>query len=555
MFCPHRPVCPGCPLAELPYPAQLDQKRERLARALGRYAGLPAAPPVIGAVRTEGYRHRLKLPVARRGDRLVAGLYDPARGYVLDTPDCPVLEPGLRDALGVLLDTLDPRGDTLHAVDLRSSAATGELQVVLNCVDGELRGGAKTVRALTRRLPGLVSIAVSRTDPERKRVMGQTPRLIAGKTSITEEIGRGDTATSYQLYPGAFFQADPKNAAVLHRLVHDMVGDAAKILDLYAGVGAYARMLAPGRKRVVAVEEVPQAAEAARVGAPPNLEVRTGRVEELRNDETFDVVILNPARRGSDPASLRRIAQIAPRLVYVSCGPETLARDLDVLGSFGMRVKTIQAIDLFPQTPEVETVVLLERGVGVGPAGTGPWSHPLGWSGARGRPRQVLALVIGDPGAGGRLPGGYFERLGMVASHGLVRIELQEGGDGPRGRERHDPRGRHPGRPDRHGDPGQSDEAPVLAALGALGRQGHPVAGRDPRTSRFFAEKAGLLRPFVHVLSAAGSGAGSRPHDPRGSRGRNGPERPAFVPLHGDLAQCLLSLGFPERRLGELRGC
>lgn len=488
MHCRHHPTCPGCPLAGVPDAEQLAIKRDRLVRAFARFPHLPAPDAIVPSQWTEGYRHRFKLPVHIGRDRVSIGLYSREGHRVLHTPDCPVLAEGLRAAIPPLLDWLKGR-DGVHSVDLRVSAATGRLQAVLACRGGEVHGGPKAVRALMREIPALASVAVSRADPEGKRVMGSGPRLIAGEPHLEEAIG----TTRYDLLPGAFFQVDPRQAAVLQEQVRAAVGEARTVLDLYAGVGAYALMLAPGRRRVVAVEEVPQAAEAARRRAPPNVEIRTGRVEDARFEERFDVAILNPARRGSDPASLARVAGLAERLVYVSCGPETLARDLDVLAANGMRVERAVPVDLFPQTGEVETVVSLSRGPALkewpveGGRARGPWTGQP--SGAVGRPDEAVALLIGDVGDTA-WPGATLTRLGRVATHSLVRIELRERLD---------------------------DVMRVLA------RRGQRPAGEDRKTARFFAEKAGLQRPFVHVLRAG----------------------TARAPLHGDLVLTLEALGAP----------
>lgn len=497
MECRHHPRCPGCPLLDMPYEAQRAHKRDRLVAAFARYGHLHVKPPaeVAPAAFTEGYRHRLKLPVQISEKHAAIGLYDRDNGRVLDTPDCPVLEPGLREALGKIVEWMAGRRG-IHSLDLRRSDLTGELQAVFACDGGDLAGGAKAARALMDEVKGLVSVAVSRADPEHKRVLGAAPRVIAGEEHITEAIG----STKYRIFPGAFFQVDPRNAAWIHDKVRAYVGDAKKVLDLYAGVGAYALMLAEGRERVVAIEEVPAAARAARAMAPPNVEVKQAKVEDALKDAAskFDVVILNPARRGSDPATLKAISRMAPRLVYVSCGPETLARDLDALAAFGMRVADVSAIDLFPHTPEVETVVHLVRGDPLetfnvpGGKAHGPWTST--WSGAQGRPSRVLALVLGDTGDGGAIPGGRFRRIGMVATHSLIRIDLS---------------------------------GPIVPALAHLARDRHPVAGRDPRTARFFAEKVGLVRPFVHV-EVAGK---------------------ATAPLHGDLVDALIGLGASEQTL------
>lgn len=487
MRCRHHPACPGCPLIELPYEVQLAEKRARLGAALARYGHLPPAPPVQAAIRTEGYRHRLKLPMHVERDHVAIGLLHPRSGRVVDTPDCPVLHPKLRAALAPLLERLKGKHG-LHSLDLRVSSDTGEVQAVFACAGGELPGGKHFARKLIEAVPGLSSVAVSQADPERKRVMGRAPRVLAGSATLSERIG----ATQYSILPGVFFQVDPQNAETLHAWVREGLGSAGRVLDLYAGVGAYARMLARDRQRVVAVEEVPAAAEAARRGAPPNLTVIAGRAEDVLLEERFDAAVINPARRGSDPALLRRLAERVPRLVYVSCGPETLARDLDCLAAWGLRVQSVRAVDLFPQTPEVEAVVTLTRGPALtswpvrGGEATGPWrGRP---SGALGRPERLLALVIGDPGPQGKLPGGSFTRLAVVATHGLVRVSL-------------------------HGAPGP--------ALEALAKRGHPLAWEDRKTRRFFEERIGLVRPFLHVERAGG----------------------VVAPLHGDLATVLETLG------------
>lgn len=495
MHCRHHPTCPGCPLAGLPYPEQLVKKAHRLQAALQLYPhlGLPAPSAPVGSDHTEGYRHRLKLPVAQSARLPAIGLYSRDGSRVLDTPDCPVLVPALRAALLRLQPWLTGHSE-VHSVDLRCSHATGKMQLVLACREGELRGGRGAAASIRSLIPEITSIAVSRADRERKRVMGAQPRLIAGDPTLDERIGQ----TAYRLFPGAFFQTDPGQATRLHLLVRNAVGNARTVLDLYAGVGAYGLMLAAGRRQVVCIEEVPQAAAAARAMAPKNVDVINATVEEWEKrgiTARFDVAVLNPARRGSSPAVLATIARVAERLVYVSCGPETLARDLDILAASGMRAREIQPIDLFPQTPEVETVVVLERAsplrnwVGPGGQAASPWaSENGGISGAVGQPTTVLMLVVGDPEPEGRFGPAAFRTVGHYAGHALIRV--------------------------------QTRQSPMQLLAGAA-RAGFPVAGTDPRTAAFFAEKGGLLRPFVHVEQAGANHA----------------------PLHGDLAQCLTSLG------------
>jgi 23S rRNA (uracil1939-C5)-methyltransferase len=500
MRCDHHPTCPGCPLLSLDEGAQLENTGGRVLAALDAYPhlNLGVAPPLQPAARSEGYRHRLKLPVHMGQNRISMGLIDSISGRTLHTPDCPVLIPALREAIEPMLAALHGQR-SLHSVDLRVSAETGALQLVLATHGGQLSGADALTATLLAEVPGLASVAVSTADPRKVRIMGHNPRVIAGESRIIDKIGD----TELHIFPGAFFQTDPLTAAGLHAMVREAVGEAETVLDLYAGVGAYARMLAPGRQRVVAIEESVEAAEAAREGAPENMEVICDRAEgqDLRALGPFDAAVINPARRGSRPEVLTALARSAQRLVYVSCGPESLARDLDVLAYFGMRVQRIQTLDLFPQTAEIETVVTLVRGkpqqqwaLPSGGEARGPWGeHP---SGAVGRPARVLVLVIGDTGEHGKLRESRYRRLGQVAGHSLLRVDLN---------------------------------GPLVPALAGLARRGHPTAGRHHTTDRFFADRAGLQRPFLHIERTA----------------------EATAPLHGDLVTALRSLGASERLIAR----
>lgn len=497
--CPHHPsrggACPGCGLLELDYAAQLEAKRKRVEAALARYPHLelPAVEAIVPTAHTAAYRHRLKLPVEISPEGVRVGLYG-AGHEVLDTPDCPVLTEPLRALLAPIVAWLHGR-EGVHSIDLRVSATTGKGMVVFACRGGELHGGPRAARELLRTVPALATVAVSRAERDGKRVLGSAPRILAGPTYLEEHIGD----TRYQLHAGAFFQVDPRQAVHLHSLVREMVGDARRVLDLYAGVGAYGLMLAPGRERVLLIEEVPEAAQAARAVAPEHVEVNTSRVQDLTLTEDFDVAILNPARRGSDLTTLHTLARHVPRAVYVSCGPESLARDLDVLAAYGLHAARIVPVDLFPQTPEVETVVELRRGKPLETweegAVQGPWTGAH--SGATGRAREALVLVVGRTRSSGTLDGGHYERIGEVATHSFLRVTIT--GSLPR-------------------------------ALQRLRAFGHPIAGEDMRTAAFFAERAGLLRPFVHVTSDEWT--------------RN-------VPLHGDLAEALERLGGVNRGRGR----
>lgn len=509
MKCSYHPTCPGCPLLSHPYPEQLRQKQERLQRAFDLFPHLRLkAPPVLPALHTGAYRHRMKLHVHIRDRDARVGLADPRTGHVLDTPDCPVLSEKLRAGLGTIREWMAGKHG-IHSLDLRQSAATGELQAVFACSQGRLPGGEKALGKLLAKLPALASVAVSVADPERRRVKGDAPRVMAGR----EWIGEGIGAARYRIHPGAFFQVDPRNAAQIHALLRELAGTGAgtdagtkagqpggftgSVLDLYGGVGAYSVMFAQAGASVVMVEEDAAACRGARAVAPAGMRVIEGRAEDITpaaaparagasSASGFDLALLNPARRGSDPRLLRRLPELAATAIYVSCSPESLARDLDTLAAAGMQADAIRAIDLFPQTPEVETVVRLRRAPPLqrwpvpGGEATGP--DAAGTSGAVGTPAEVLALLIGDTGSSGQTNGASWERVSRPAGHSLLKISL-------------------------------SPPATLPPLLRSLRDRGHPLAGEDARTRAFFEDKALLQRPFLHV-SRAGS---------------------ARAPLHGDL--------------------
>jgi len=186
-----------------------------------------------------------------------------------------------------------------------------------------------------------------------------------------------------------------------------------------------------------------------------------------------------------------------PRLVYVSCGPESLARDLDRLAWHGLRVENVEAVDLFPQTPEVEVVVRLVKGEPLQ-----HWGHVQGAggvepSGVIGHAQRSLILVVGDPGPGGNYNSGRWTRKDVLLGHGLVQVE---------------------------GD--------LQGAIAMLRSRGRLLAGVEERTQRFFKDKLGLVRPFVHVLEGA--------------------NRPGRAPLHGDLWLVLRKMGMEEGRIRSL---
>lgn len=353
--CPHYARCGGCTLEHLPYEAQLRAKARIVADALQRIGGLDVEPPEVVPSPSEfRYRNRVSFALRRReAGRVEAGFHalgEPDEVVDLDggclLPEEPIARvwDALRAAWGPDARRL-PSGERLR-LTLRTSAA-GEVSLL---VEGGFSPGRP--EELVERVPGLVSVW-HRPGPA-------APELIAGAPGLPETWGDETIALS----GAAFLQVNRAAAALLEAHVMEAVGDVAgrTVVDAYCGIGLHARRLARRGARVTGIELDPAAVGEARREAPGGAVFVEGPVEALLGDHLpADLVVLNPPRAGVDAAVAEALAASpAERVVYVSCNPATLARDLKRMeGAY--RLEGARAFDLFPQTAHVETVAVLVR--------------------------------------------------------------------------------------------------------------------------------------------------------------------------------------------------
>lgn len=389
--CPHASRCPGCALIGLPPAAQLAAKAERVARALAPHAvlGDVVPEPVRAAPSRTDYRTRAKLVVAP-GPRL--GLF--ARGTsheVLDLPGCRVLAPAvaagaarlralLADPPAAAAACLRAEGDPggrLRAVDLREVCDERGAGLLVTLVlrtppppDPEALAAAAD--ALAAALPELRGVAVSEHAGRSPQLLGGPPRPIRGPLLHRDHVRPG-APWSYAA-AGGFAQAHRAQAAAIHEQVSGALAPAPgrRLLEAYAGSGALALALAAAGAHVTAVEAFAPAAEAARRAAREQgiegLDVLAEPAEQAlprlaEAGARFAGAVVNPPRRGL-PARVRAaLARLcAGPLVYVSCEPRTLARDLADLAWLGLRTTRLEPFDLIPLTAEVECVAELAPG-------------------------------------------------------------------------------------------------------------------------------------------------------------------------------------------------
>ncbi len=396
--CVHASACPGCPLIDVPYPAQLVAKRARVAQAAARYAALAGAPiePTLAASPVTGYRTRAKLIVAP-GARI--GLYTRGSAHeVVDIPSCVVLAPAIARVVAVLRERvaadeatggpLAPQGrvagraagraGALRAVDLREARDGAAVTVLLTLVvDGRHASDLGPLRAAARELlraaPEIAGVAASLHGGEGPQVLGRETVPLAGSTSAPDRLGASRHIATF----GSFVQVHREQAERVHDALARAVlagapaGRAPRVLDLYGGSGSLALALAAAGAQVRLVESFGPAVAQARAAAAAEgvaIEAIHGDVDDALRAlaearEPVDAVVVNPPRRGTGPLVRERIARLAPpRVAYLSCDPETLARDLDHLERLGYRAASLRPIDLIPLTDQVEALAVLERG-------------------------------------------------------------------------------------------------------------------------------------------------------------------------------------------------
>lgn len=386
--CAHFPLCVGCPLVGEPYPAQLAAKAERLRAALAEHPELadvrieaPAGSP--GAF---GYRNQAKLVfrgrlVRESGRReVLLGVYRPGTHSVLPADGCIVhhrlLQSVLRDLraeverLGVPIFDERNRTGALRYALVRASTARGEVHLTLVSAVADPPGLDELVRRLRRAHRELTAAFLCVNPTPGNTILSDDLRVLFGRPALVERFGDLELESR----PDAFLQANSAIAARIYATARRWLAASPDdvALDLYCGVGALALHVAPDVARVVGIESQASAvacavANARRAGAA-NAEFVAAPAEDAPRVlaelgvDAVTVASVNPPRKGMSAAVLATLADLAPRrILYVSCDPTTLARDLALLARRGYRTTRLRGFDMMPQTPHVEAVALLER--------------------------------------------------------------------------------------------------------------------------------------------------------------------------------------------------
>ncbi|MBQ3134746.1 MAG: 23S rRNA (uracil(1939)-C(5))-methyltransferase RlmD [Oscillospiraceae bacterium] len=377
--CPHFGPCGGCQFRHMDYAEELEAKRQQVEDALRRIGGADVTVDTIhGANGTCRYRNKVQFPVAGAADNVRLGLFRSRSHQVLDVTDCLLQSEGANH-LGRALkgwmeqnavapyDETTGRGFVRHLF-VRSNRAGQHLAcVVVNSKTLPNEGGL--VSALRSAEPGLVGVVLNVNREDTNVVLGDRYRTLWGEDRLEQTL----CGKQFRLSVPSFFQINPDQTEVLYGRAVEFAGltGSETVLDLYCGIGTISLALADHAGKVIGAEIVPEAIEDAKENAArngvTNAEFFCGDAGEiakkLANDGVHpDVICVDPPRKGLAPGVTDILADMVPeRIVYVSCDPATLARDVKLLAQRGYRLVKAEAVDLFPRTHHVESVALLYR--------------------------------------------------------------------------------------------------------------------------------------------------------------------------------------------------
>ena len=379
--CPVYKECGGCQLQHLSYSAELKVKQQQVRDALTRIGHLPdmVVLPVIGAVDPWHYRNKMQVPAAQTKNGVAIGCFAQFTHHVIDVKACAIQKEANNDIAEIVRAWMhkykipaydeDRRTGIVRHIMGRVGVQTGQVMVCLVTAVEQLPHNKELVQQLKDGLPGLTSVVQNINTRHTNVILGPKTRLLFGKGMIKDKIG----SLEFNISAQSFFQVNSDQAARLYQQALDFAALTGRetVADVYCGTGTITLFLAQKAKFVYGLEIVPSAIKDAQKNAVQN---KIGNVDFILGDAAYelpkliqggvhpDVIVLDPPRAGCEERVLAAMARVKPkRIVYVSCNPATLARDLAYLTAHGFKAVKAQPVDMFSRTHHVETVALLSR--------------------------------------------------------------------------------------------------------------------------------------------------------------------------------------------------
>ncbi len=380
-FCPVFNRCGGCRLQHLSYPAQLEFKTNIVREQVSGVQELPSVRihAIIGMDNPFHYRNKALYPVGLRQGKIVMGFYAAHSHEIIEHPSCGIQDARIDRVMAYIRQFLERSrisayDETQHSgllrhVLIRVGMRSGEIMVALVVNGRDLPDKKRFIASLTRAMPEIKSLALNCNQEKTNVILGTENRVIFGTDVIRDGLG----AFQFDISPSSFYQVNPRQTEVLYRkaVEYAALSGTETVIDLYCGVGTIACFLARQAQQVYGIEAVESAVHDASSNAAlnqlNNVEFLQGQAADQLHELAArgvqpEVVVVDPPRKGCEQSVLDAMIAMQPqRIVYVSCAPNTLARDLAYLARHGLQTLEIQPVDLFPHTAHVECVARIER--------------------------------------------------------------------------------------------------------------------------------------------------------------------------------------------------
>jgi len=382
--CPLYYECGGCQLQHLSYEAQLAAKRQQVRDALSHIGHQTAIEvlPTLGAADPWNYRNKMQFPIGmgrgKKKGHIVIGCFAKGSHDIIDTSGCLIQREGNNEILRAVREAVEELHISVYDEDRHKGClrhvvgrvgTNGDLMVCLVTATPKLPHAKELIKILRTRLPRMVSLQQNIQTYHNNVIMGRDTVLLWGKKTIKDQLGR----LEFHISPRSFFQVNTEQAEVLYAkaLEYANLKGEETVIDAYCGTGTITLYLARKAAKAYGVEIVKPAIEDARQNAYDNhiknVEFQVGDATKIlpvyyKKGLRPDVIVVDPPRAGCTEKVLQTFAAMQPeRIVYVSCNPATLARDIAILEPLGYKPIKAQPVDMFPMTAHVETVCLMSR--------------------------------------------------------------------------------------------------------------------------------------------------------------------------------------------------
>ena len=374
--CPVSTACGGCVFQNATYEYELRYKKHKVEEALKRIGHLDnvEVKDVMGMDNPEHYRNKIQVPFGKENKHIIYGFYKSKTHKIIPIKQCNIEDKKayqILENIAKLMEEfhIDPynedyRTGIIRHVLIRTSLSTNEVMVVLVCNVDTFPGRNNFIKELLKRSPEISTVVYNVNKRDTNVILGESDKTLYGKGYITDEI----LGLKFNISSQSFFQVNPIQVQKLYgeALKYAKLNKNDTVLDAYAGVCTIGLLAAPHVKKVTSVELVKSAVlngkNNAKLNKIDNIDIIEADCTEYINKELprFDVVIMDPPRKGSTPEFLSAIKKIKPsRLVYISCEPSTLARDLEIL-SDTYDIEFVQPVDMFPRSFHIENIASMK---------------------------------------------------------------------------------------------------------------------------------------------------------------------------------------------------